>query len=170
MASPTTNPPHKRTLASWPSRITGAPSLSGCTLHSDFVFDTSACWVVDPVPANETQNVFGSAMDTDITLAETECPNGRPQTKIGKDGTRTNLCISSIELHYQFYSRWMVTYISGDWIGDPYEVIMTPSSLDKCLPGPRSCLLRYSGTECPDGHTGLYTAVTTGTSSLFCCP
>ena len=166
MASPTTKPPHKRTLESHPSRITVGPPLSERTLQSDFTFDTHACWVVDPVPANATKYMFGSAIDTDITLMETKCSNGRSEFKTRKNGARTNLSIRTIEAHIQPYDLWTYTYLFGEeWIGDPYEMIMIPSSLEKCLPGPRSCSPRYLGVEYPDGHTALNTAMNTVVTS-----
>jgi hypothetical protein len=151
---------------------TGAPHIPGCTLNSDYTFDPSACW---KIPSSTTKTFSGPepkayVSETVLTLRGTQCDHGQTELMTTQSDSIT-ICTTTVkDLLLSLYERTSIMYISTNDYVDRYRTIWVPPSLEKCLPGPSSCLLRYQGTQCPNGHTPLSIAVQTSTTTYFCCP
>lgn len=155
----------------WVEATTSAPHIPGCTLNSDYTFDPSVCW---KVPPSTTKTVSGPepkayVSETVLILRENQCDYGQTELKTTQSDTNT-ICTTTIkDLLMSFYEQASIIDMSTNDYVDRYRTICVPPSLEKYLPGPSSCILRYQGTQCPDGHTPLSIAAQTSMTTSFCC-
>ncbi|KAF2451724.1 hypothetical protein P171DRAFT_478752 [Karstenula rhodostoma CBS 690.94] len=156
------------------------PSVSGCTIRSDYSFDTSACWSAPPSEADTSEQVFTN----EKTVADgSECDNlNGASFRTGTWQGDTAIICSFTQLYIESsWSQWSLTFLTSSWSSvsgagpgsagtSTLEVMRLPSSREKCLPGSTDCMYKYEGTCCPDGHTSISTAFQNSASTLFCCP
>jgi hypothetical protein len=157
------------------------PSVSGCTIRSNYSLEASVCWTA---PASEASTGTTLQMtrdfDPETTIHGSRC--GIVSTQISEGGAFTTVTeclippqnwVESIWTRWSLFT-WPTDVSSGlDDRGQgrlTFEPMNIPLSLDKYLPGSADCMYRYTGTECPSGHTQISLAVRTSISTLFCCP
>ena len=154
-------------------QLRDAPQIPGCTLDPDFTLDPSACWALPTISPTITSNkLFGEAtpVDFELVLGGDQCETGRIETKT-TNGVTASFCTTSVwGLKVGHYSWISTIRLYDDAAAPVYMKISVPPSRETCLPGPKSCLYRYYGTQCPSGHVALSQAVQRNTATFYCCP
>ncbi|KAF2691403.1 hypothetical protein K458DRAFT_381262 [Lentithecium fluviatile CBS 122367] len=71
-----------------------------------------------------------------------------------------------------FYTRYFNISTIGTFNSEPVTGFEEPttSDFDRCLPGPTTCDLTYTGGSCPQSYSAVYQEAEAGVTTEYCCP